>query len=166
MHERKEMIPFFPSIVEAELGEDVVIRPFCNLWGRPRIGSRTTIGAYTEIGREVVIGEDCKIGAYVFIPPGVTIGNRVFIGPQVGFCNDKHPQAMGEWTMEHTTIEDDVSIGLGAKILPGIVIGKGAKVGAGALVVKDVAPGETVISPRATLLSPPSFNWQATHSEG
>lgn len=140
-------LPLFVCAHDVTLGDDVVLRPFCNLYGCA-IGARTKIGAYTEIGTGVAVGDDCKIGARTFIPPGVTIGDRVFVGPGVVFTNDKHPRAVGEWTCLPTTVCDDASIGAGSVVLPGVRIGRGAMIGAGTLVLRDVADGETYINKR------------------
>lgn len=114
-----------------------------NINENARFGAGCTVHSHTWIGA-VTIGMDCKIQAFAFIPDGVTIGNRVFIGPHVCFTNDKHPHATGEWKQLQTVVEDEASIGAGAVILPGIRIGKGATVGAGSVVTKDVPPGATV----------------------
>ena len=110
-----------------------------NIWGKGTVGD-SEVGSYTEIAGQV--GDGCKIQAFVFIPPGVIIKNKVFIGPHVVFTNDKHPAARSEWTQANTIIEDDVAIGANATILP-VHVGKGAKIGAGSVVTKDVPPGET-----------------------
>jgi len=99
-----------------------------NLYGCT-IGHGTRIGAFVEIGQGVVIGERCKVQTGAFIPPGVTIGNDCFIGPHVTFCNVKHPMR-GE-AIRPTKVCDGAVIGANATILPGVVIGKGAVVGAG-----------------------------------
>ena len=76
----------------------------------------------------------------------IKIGNDVFIGPNVSFCNDIWPRS--KHTPERylpTIVEDGVSIGAGAVILPGITIGSNAMVGAGAVVTKNVAENSTVV---------------------
>ena len=78
------------------------------------------------------------------ITAGTFIGDRVFIGHYVITANDKHPVVGNpNWVPQPPVIEDDASIGGGAVILPGVRIGKGAIVGMGAVVTKDVPPGET-----------------------
>lgn len=105
------------------------------------VGERCRIHAPVWIGKQVVIGDDCKIQAFAFLPDGVVLGNGVFIGPHVCFTNDLHPPSdMLLWTI----VEDDVSIGANATILPGIRICKGAMIGAGAVVTKTVPAGVTV----------------------
>ncbi len=82
----------------------------------------------------------------VFIYDGMRIGNDVFIGPNVTFTNDKYPNSKNKsYTRLQTWVEDGASIGGGAVILPGIRVGACAIVGAGAVVVKDVLPGVTVV---------------------
>jgi len=115
-----------------------------NIYGC-RIGDDCNIGSFVEIGPDVEIGNRCKIQSKVFIPKGVTIGDDVFIGPGVIFLNDKHPPSKGEWLAVKTFVEDGVAIGGGALILPGIKLGKGCVIGAGAVVTKDVQPYMTVI---------------------
>lgn len=105
------------------------------------IGPGCTIHAPVWIGPDVVIGANTRVQAFAFIPTGVTIGNDCFIGPHVCFTNDKYPPSdRSEWL--RTYIEDGVSIGAGAIILPGITLGRGCRIAAGAVVTKDVAPGE------------------------
>jgi len=80
----------------------------------------------------------------VFIPKGVVIGDDVFIGPRVTFCNDLYPKASGAWKVSRTLVEDGASIGAGCTIVCGITIGTNARIGAGAVVTKDVKPNQVV----------------------
>jgi serine O-acetyltransferase len=82
-------------------------------------------GIYVMHGQVVVDGL-VRIGHGAVIGPFVTIGLRAgnFLGP---------------------TIEPGVQIGTGAKILGPVQVGAGAQIGANAVVVDDVAPGETVV---------------------
>ena len=76
----------------------------------------------------VVIGETAEIGENVTIYQGVTLGGT-------GFATGKR----------HPTVEDNVTIGSGAKLLGPITIGHGAKIGANAVVIHDVPPNSTVV---------------------
>jgi UDP-2-acetamido-3-amino-2,3-dideoxy-glucuronate N-acetyltransferase len=143
-----------------DFGEGVIVYAFTNLYGC-RIGDRTRIGTFVEIQRGAVIGRDCKIQSHTFICDGITIGDEVFVGHGVMFINDKRPRAANpdgslqtdaDWTLAPTVVESRVSIGSGAVIMGGIRIGEGALVGAGAVVTRDVAPGETVAGVPARLL--------------
>ena len=101
------------------------------------IGDNCTVHSHVWIGDRVKIGNNCKIQAFSFIPTGVRIGDNVFIGPRVTFTNDKYPPS-GEWST--TIIENNVSIGAGVVILPGITLGEGCRIGAGSVVTKRIPP--------------------------
>lgn len=130
-------IPFQPPIGK---GTKFWHRHLSNI-GNCTIGKDCTIHSHVWIGDRVNIGDRCRIQAFCFIPTGVRIDNDVFLGPRVTFTNDKHPPS-NEWLI--TIIEDGVSIGAGAIILPGITIGVNAKIGAGSVVTKDVPKGAIV----------------------
>jgi UDP-2-acetamido-3-amino-2,3-dideoxy-glucuronate N-acetyltransferase len=144
-----------------ELGDDVVVHAFTNLYGC-RIGNGTRIGPFVEIQRGAVIGANCKIQSHTFICDGVEIGDDVFVGHGVVFINDKFPRATtehgellrdGDWHLLRTVVERRASIGSGVVIQGGIRIGRGALVGAGAVVTRDVLPEETVVGNPARLLA-------------
>ena len=133
------------------LGQDVFLAQFVNLYGCS-IGDYSRIGTFVEIQKGVHIGSNCKIQSHSFICEGVRIKNRVFIGHGVTFINDKLPKTTnldgtikrnGDWTCTETTIEDEASIGSGSTILCGINIGRGAIIGAGSVVTKNVPDGQT-----------------------
>lgn len=128
---------------DCDIGDGTIIRDFTHLV-KCRIGAGCKIGTFVEIQKGVTIGDRCKIEPFAFIPCGVTIGDEVFIGPHACFTNDKHPRAVGDWDLVETVVGDGASIGAGAVILPGVTIGKGAMVAAGAVVTKDVPAGATV----------------------
>ncbi len=127
----------FSRITDCDIDQTSVIYDQVNLY-RCRIGRNTKIDAFVYIEEGVVIGDNCKIRPFVFIPSGVVIGNNVFIGPNVTFTNDRYPDIGTEWTMEKTIVEDNVSIGAGSVILPGIRIGKHSLIGSGSVVTHDV----------------------------
>lgn len=137
---------------DVQMGPRVTLSPFINLYGCV-IGSDTRIGPFVEIQRDARVGARCKISSHSFICSGVTIEDEVFIGHGVVFINDRRPRATNDdgalqtasdWRMERTIVRRQASIGSGAVILCGVEIGKGALVGAGAVVTRDVAPGAVV----------------------
>ena len=138
-------------IDDVTFGENVVVSAFTNLYGC-RVGDNSRIGPFVEIQRGVVIGANCKIQSHSFICAGVTIEDDVFVGHGVIFVNDKHPQATADgrlqtqddWELLQTTVEHRAAIGSGALVLGGLRIGRGALVGAGAVVTRDVMPGGVV----------------------
>jgi serine O-acetyltransferase len=101
-------------------------RSFTNIEIHPRaeIGDRLFI----DHGTGVVIGETAEVGDDVTIYQGVTLGGT-------GFAAGKR----------HPTVEDNVTIGSGAKLLGPITIGHGSKIGANSVVIHDVPPNSTVV---------------------
>jgi UDP-2-acetamido-3-amino-2,3-dideoxy-glucuronate N-acetyltransferase len=144
-------VPIASSVV---LGERVAIfhPDLVNLYGC-RIGDDTKIGSFVEIQKNAQVGSRCKISSHTFICEGVTIEDEVFVGHGVMFINDPHPRATSDgqlqteadWAVVPTFVRRGASIGSGATIMCGITIGEKAMVGAGAVVTRDVAPGETVV---------------------
>lgn len=137
---------------EVELGDDVVVYPFTNLY-ECRIGDGSRIGPFVEIQRGVVVGERCKIQSHAFLCEGVELEDEVFVGHGVLFINDKRPRATADgvlqtdadWEVQRTVVERGASLGSGAVVLGGLRIGRDALVGAGAVVTHDVPAGETVV---------------------
>lgn len=101
------------------------------------IGAGVTVGPFVEIQRGAVIGSHSKICSHTFICERVRIGERVFVGHGVMFMNDLLPMIGVAPVWAETVIEDGVSIGSGAIILP-VRIGECAIVGAGAVVTRNV----------------------------
>ena len=108
------------------------------------IGDGCKIHSHVWIGQEVRIGNNCKIQSFVFIPEGVTLENDVFVGPHACFTNDKKPPS-GKKNWQPIIVKRGARIGAGAVILPGITIGENAMVGAGAVVTKDVLGNAIVV---------------------
>ena len=133
---------------DVNLAADVVIhRPeLVNLYGCT-IGSATRIGPFVEIQKGSCIGQKCKISSHSFICEGVSIEDYVFVGHGVMFVNDAFPQAVdakdelqteADWKLQPTLVKTRASIGSNVTILGGLTIGRGALIGAGAVVTKDV----------------------------
>jgi serine O-acetyltransferase len=85
-------------------------------------------GFFIDHGAGVVIGETAEIGDDVTLYQGVTLGGT-------GFATGKR----------HPTLEDNVTVGAGAKLLGAITVGHGAKVGANTVVIQDLPPNTTVV---------------------
>jgi acetyltransferase-like isoleucine patch superfamily enzyme len=137
----------FQSISEdVVFGKNVSVFKFVNLYGC-KIGDDTKIGSFVEIQKNATIGKRCKISSHSFICEGVEIEDNVFIGHGVTFINDRYPRATNqdgtmqtdkEWTVLHTCIRKNASIGSGSTILCGVEIGENAIIGAGSTVTKNV----------------------------
>ena len=83
---------------------------------------------FIDHGSGVVIGETAEIGDRVTLYQGVTLGGT-------GFARGKR----------HPTVQDDVTIGSGAKLLGPVTVGHGAKIGANTVVIEDVPANSTVV---------------------
>jgi serine O-acetyltransferase len=90
--------------------------------------ARVGDGLFIDHGSGVVIGETAEIGDDVTLYQGVTLGGT-------GFATGKR----------HPTVQDNVTIGSGAKLLGPITVGHGAKIGANSVVINDVPPNSTVV---------------------
>lgn len=136
------------ALVNVRLGDGAsILHPdLVNLYGC-MIGSGTRIGPFVEIQAGVRIGARCKISSHSFICEFVTIEDEVMIGHGVMFTNDAYPQATNpdgslqsatDWQPAATHVGFRASIGSNATILPGVHIGEGALIGAGAVLTRDV----------------------------
>jgi len=107
------------------------------------------IDGYCEIG-------DCvSMQTGVYVPQQTDIADRVFLGPYATLLNDRYP-VRKDSCLNGPVIEDDVSIGGNATVLPGISIGERAFVAAGAVVTQDVPPGKLAIGSPASITELPS----------
>lgn len=97
-------------------------------------------GLGASFGDRVFINQGCFFLDF----GGITIGDRVLVGPEVTLSTTGHPVEVDERldfiTHAPIVIEDDVWIGAAATVTPGVTIGHGSVVGAGAVVAKDVPP--------------------------
>lgn len=126
------------------IGEDTTIWQFCVVLKDAVIGTNCNICANVFIENEVVIGDNVTIKPGVQIWDGIVIEDNVFIGPNATFTNDLKPRSkVYPETFSKTTIKRGASIGANATILPGIIIGENAMVGAGSVVLKDI-PANTL----------------------
>ena len=99
---------------------------------------------FVDHGMGVVVGETSEIGNDVTLYHDVTLGG---VAPSI----DSHSQRN---TKRHPTLEDGVIIGSGAQILGPITVGKNARVGANAVVTKDVPPCATVVGIPGRVVQP------------
>lgn len=99
-----------------------------------------------SISCDLVIGENSGIGEYSKIMPGVIIGDNVMMGPKCFFCTRNHEYTRTDIPMiqqgfqeqRPIKIGNDVWIGQNVIILPGVTVGNGCIIGAGAVVTKNV----------------------------
>lgn len=127
------MLVFHPESIE--LGDNVYV------------GHQTILKGYHKnrmtIGSESWIGQQC----FFHSAGGLHVGSRVGIGPGVRILTSAHDEAgrptpilFSPLRFAAVRVEDDADIGIGAIILPGVTIGRGAQIGAGAVVTRDIPP--------------------------
>ncbi len=135
------------------------------------IGERTRIWAFAHVLPGARIGRDCNICDGVFIENDVIVGDRVtikcgvqlwdgvrleddvFVGPNATFSNDRFPRSRQIPThFPPTLVQRGASIGANATLLPGISIGSGAMVGAGAVVLRSVPANAIVVGNPARIV--------------
>lgn len=127
------VLVFHPENVE--LGDNVYVGHYAILKGYYKNTMR--------IGDETWIGQQ----AFLHSAGGIDIGARVGIGPGVRIITSSHAEAGREVPilsspveLAPVVIEDDCDLGVSAVILPGVRIGRGAQIGAGAVVTEDIPP--------------------------
>ena len=137
------------ALVETtHIGEKTRIWAFCHVLPGARIGSDVNLCDHTFIESDVIIGDRVTVKCGVQLWDGLRVEDDVFIGPNATFTNDPFPRSK-QYPEEFmkTILRKGASIGANATILPGVVIGEYAMVGAGAVVTKDVPP-YTVVAGR------------------
>lgn len=134
------------DVQSVKIGKGTTIWQFCVILPGAEVGNDCNICSHCFIENDVRIGNKVTVKCGVQLWDGLRVEDEVFIGPNVTFTNDKVPRSKQHpQTFLQTTIRKGASIGASATILPGIVIGERAMVGAGSVVVKDVPPGVTVV---------------------
>lgn len=121
-------LPFLPRLISqlSRFTTGIEIHP----------GATIGRGFFIDHGMGVVIGETTEIGDWVMLYQGVTLGGT---GKQVG--------------KRHPTLEDNVIVGVGASVLGAITIGEGARIGGGAVVVKDLPAHSTAVGVPARVVA-------------
>ncbi|MFN7181253.1 MAG: acyltransferase [Planctomycetota bacterium] len=115
-----------------ETGHNCIIREECI------IGNNLKIWSNSVIDYGCVIGDNVLIHNLVYICQYSIIEDDVFLAPGVSLANDKYPVRKSGW--EPPKILKGARIGMNSVILPGIIIGEGALIGAGSVVTKNIPP--------------------------
>lgn len=152
----------------ASCGEGTIFEPTCLVLHPERVhlGRDVYVGHLAILEgyhrNELRVGDGSWIGAQSFLhgAGGLEIGRNVGIGPAVKILSSHHeidgslelPILHAPLVFSAVVIEDDADLGAGAIVLPGVRIGRGAQVGAGAVVTRDVPPFAVVAGNPARIL--------------
>ena len=137
----------------ATVDPNVTIGAGTRIWHFSHIRSGATIGCDVMLGQNsyvaptVVIGDRTRVQNNVSLYDGVTLEEDVFVGPSAVFTNILTPRAFADRSGEYqpTFVRRGASIGANATLRAGIEIGAYAIVGAGTVVLHDVAPHRCVV---------------------
>jgi UDP-2-acetamido-3-amino-2,3-dideoxy-glucuronate N-acetyltransferase len=131
----------------AEIGEGTTIWHFCHIMTGSKIGEKCNIGQAVYVDSGVIIGNGVKIQNNVSVYNGVTIEDDVFLGPSMVFTNVINPRSFIDRKSEfkQTRVCRGATIGANVTVLCGVTVGKYAMVGAGSVLINDVADYAIVI---------------------
>lgn len=138
----------------ARIGDGTKVWHQVHVRERAIVGKNCVIGKNVYIDHDVVVGDNCRIQNNASLYFGATLEEGVFIGPYVCLANDKIPRAIlpdgkakqiHDWKPGKIQVKYGASIGASSVILPGVTIGKWAMVGAGSVVMKDIADHQLVL---------------------
>jgi acetyltransferase-like isoleucine patch superfamily enzyme len=119
-----------------------------------RIGNDVSIGTLSVVEHHVEIGNGVRIHTQAFIPEFSVLEDGCWIGPNVVLTNARYPQSVGvKDSLAGPVIRRGAKIGANATVLPGVVVGEHALVGAGAVVVRDVPAGAVVVGNPARVIN-------------
>jgi acetyltransferase-like isoleucine patch superfamily enzyme len=111
-----------------------------------KIGCNVSIGSGSNIEHHLEINDGVRIHSHVFIPEFTVLEKKAWIGPSVVMTNAPHPCCpKAKECLRGPRIKKGARIGANSTILPAVEIGQEALVGAGSVVVSDVAPQTVVV---------------------
>ncbi len=147
---RLNVLPFEDEAGKAQLLEQILGRPLpAGLTIYPPF--YTDHGLHLDLGERVFINQGCTFFDYA----GIRLGDRVMVGPKVTFITSGHPVDPEERRLYLTgapiDVAENVWIGAGATILPGVSIGRDAVIAAGSVVADDVPAASLVTGAKATV---------------
>lgn len=153
------------------IGCAAIIRPFTTIYAGSSFGDRLQTGQGASIREDNVVADDVSVGSNAVLEFGNRIGSRVrihsgcflemvtleddvFVGPNTVFTDDPHPMNCPRYKdcRGGALVHRLARIGANATILPGVVVGENALVGAGSVVVDDVPPGAVVVGNPARVI--------------
>lgn len=141
------------AIVETKsIGEGSHIWAFVHILPGAKIGINANICDHCFIENKVIIGNNVTIKSGVYLWDDITIEDDVMIGPSATFTNDLYPRSKNKnWVRDKVLLKKGCTVGANATILPKIIIGQYALIGAGAVVTKDVPDFALIYGNPATI---------------
>lgn len=119
-----------------------------------QIGDDVSIGTHSIVEHHTLIGNGVRIHSNVFIPEFTILEDECWIGPAVVMTNANYPRSKSvKENLKGAIIEKGAKIGAGAVLLPGVRIGKNALIGSGAVVTRDVEENGVVVGNPARLIN-------------
>lgn len=119
-----------------------------------QIGDNVSVGTHSIIEHHVTIGNGVRIHSNVFIPEYCILEDECWIGPSVVLTNANYPRSKSvKDNLAGVVIEKGAKIGAGAVLLPGVRIGRNALVGSGAVVTRDVEENGVVVGNPSRLIN-------------
>lgn len=110
-----------------------------------QIGNNVSIGSHTIVEHHVKIGNNVRLHSNVFVPEFTVLEDDCWLGPNVVVTNARYPLSKHvKENLRGAHIKRGAKIGANATLLPGVVIGENALVGAGAVVTRHVPAGAVV----------------------
>lgn len=130
-----------------QTGHSVMIRELNEM------GDDVSIGSHSVIEHHLQVGNRVRIHSNVFVPEYSIIEDDAWIGPNVVFTNALYPTSReAKANLKGPHLMRGAKIGANSTLLPGVVIGRNALVGAGAVVVRDVPDGKVVVGNPARIV--------------
>ena len=141
------------DVQSKQIGEGTRVWQYVVILPGAVIGRDGNICSHCFIENQVVVGDRVTVKCGVQLWDGMTLEDDVFVGPNATFTNDREPRSRNaSATLLPTLVKKGASIGANATILPGLTIGEGSMVGAGAVVTKDVPPRTLVVGNPARIV--------------
>lgn len=141
------------DVASNQIGKGTRVWQYSVILENAKIGDDCNICAHTLIEGDVIIGNNVTVKSGVYIWDGTRIEDNVFLGPNATLTNDLMPRSKQyPDNFSGITLKRNSSIGANATLLPGIIIGEGAMVGAGAVVTKNVPDYAVVVGNPAKVI--------------
>ena len=116
-----------------QTGHHVLIREY------NEIGNDVSVGTGSVIEHHVAIQDNVRLHTGVFVPEYSILENDCWLGPNVTITNAKYPRSKNvKEKLKGAHIKKGAKVGANATLLPGVIIGENALIGAGSVVTKDV----------------------------